>query len=698
MVCRVISLVVLLALAALGRAQQDYAQFVADLQKAQEFKDDKLLDRSIRAHARSAVVFYYGLAREWRNGTPAASDRARAQMDVLLASWKRVIKSATLDKVERFYASADSSTLKQLDTNQSALEATQRNLADARSARRRPDLEAARDTLWKLADIYEKLGHALYAAEAWESAAFALYSLPEPTVQERKDTVFALERYKEQREAWEFTEEDVYKKNLNWLNHTKADLASAEKAAAEREAKGVAGDAKGPDAVVDPNAPETVADLQFEAMKTEIQDCFVQGGNVMPNWQVVELIEETPKQLAYFQGSPLFAARIGGKYYLTPSAEHPVEKGTLVSPSNKPKVSTFWLDEQKSKPYAMWLFLGSDKEPYMGLEQNLQADAKRALLFYKSAASYKAEVNGEEVTIFDSNGDGRLMVSDPYLFGLRVPTVTVGDLTAVPAYDCMQVGKRGSVQPFSAYAKVGDKWFHLRAAKEGAALSARPVIPDFLKTGTLQMKWTGPRSTTVQCLVVRGEGELAVAAFNLAGGKPVEVPAGLYAVDFGRIAEAKGGVWTTADVLRGKSELITVKPGENTTITIGAPFRFDFERSSSGADVEVNSHKVKVLGASGEHYAHLNGCVPEIDVLFAKDEKGHGAKSVGTLTAVPDQDVATKLNTEFRDIGYYCSMFPVVKGAKDKLNLLRFTPPGNGFVGMRANKAKLFGKIESEWK
>jgi hypothetical protein len=433
-------------------------------------------------------------------------------------------------------------------------------------------------------------------------------------------------------------------------------------------------------------------------MKTDIEDCFIQGGTVAPNWQVVELIEETPKQLVYFQASQLFAARIGGKVYLSPVAEDMVGKGTVVSPANRPKPSAFWLDDKKSKPYAMWFFVGTDKEPYMGLEQNLLGDDKRLLLYYKSAAAFRTTINGEDVVFYDSNSDGRLLNPDPYAFGLTVPTVEVGKMTAVPAYDCMQIGKKGTVQPFSGYAKIGDKWFHLRPAKDGAAVSARPLVPDLFKTGTLQMKWTGPRSTHVQCLVVRGEGDLSIAAFNLASTKPIEVPVGMYDIDFGRISEGKGAGLMTADVLRGKSEAITVKPGETKVIPIGAPFVFEFDKTVSGADVEIDVHKVMILGASREHYAHLNGCIPETEVLFAKDEKGKGAKPVGSLVPVPDQEVATKLNGEFRDLGYYNPMFPVVKGAKERFTLLRFTPPGEGFVGMRAPKAKVFGKIESAWK
>ncbi|HLU39566.1 MAG TPA: hypothetical protein VK081_09280, partial [Planctomycetota bacterium] len=355
-------------------------------------------------------------------------------------------------------------------------------------------------------------------------------------------------------------------------------------------------------------------------------------------------------------------------------------------------------DADKTRPYAMWLFVGSDKEPYMGLEQNLAPDEKRSLLFYKSAASWHATINGEEVILYDSNADGRLMTSDPYQFGLQVPNVEPGKMTTVPAYDCMQVGRKGAVQPFSEYAKIGDKWFHLRPAKDGAAISARAVVPEFLPTGTLQMKWTGPRSTHVHCLVVRGEGNLSVAAFNLASGKPVEVPAGSYVIDFGRVSEGKGSTMVTADILRGESEPIRVEAGATTVVTIGAPFTFAFEKTPQGTDVEIDAHKIRVLGAAREHYLRLNGCVPEIDVLFAKDEKGRGQKVVGSFGPVPDHDVATRLNAEFRDIGYYNPMFPIVKGAKERLTVLRFTPAGEGFVALRTAKSKVFGKIESAWK
>lgn len=693
-----VSFLFLLALAASGRAQESYAQFVADFQKAQQFKDDKLLDRSLQVNSRAVLELYCSLAREWRNAAPEASDKARAQMDLLLASWKRVFKSATLDKIERYYASADNTVLKQLDTNQTAFEVTQRNLATAQSAKRRPDLEAAKDTLWKLAETYERLGHNLRASEAWEKVAVAMNALPDMTLAERRDAVFALERYKDMREGWEFTEEPLYKQNMAWLKATKADLESTEKRSKEREAKGVQGDAKGPDAVVDPKGAEIIADLTFEAMKADIEDCFIGGGVVMPNWQVVAVEGDVAKQIAYFQASQLFAARIGGKYYVSPTADSPATKGTLITPSAKPKPSHFWLDDKKTKPYAMWFFVGTDKEPYMGLEQNLLPSDTRALLYYKSAASYKTQVNGEDVVFYDSNADGRLMTPDPYGFGLSTVTVDIGNTTAVPAYDAMQIGKKGSIQPFSSYAKIGDRWFHLRAAKDGTAVSARPVIPEFFKTGTLQMKWTGPKTTLVQCMVVRGEGDLGVAAFNLASGKPIEVPAGMYAIDYGRIAEAKAGVWQTADVFKGKSEAIVVKPGEATVVTIGAPFTFDFDKASSGADTEVNTHKVKVLGAAHEHYANLNGCVPEIEVLFAKDSKGKGAKPVGMLVPVTDQETAAKLVLDFKEIGYQCPLFPVVKGAKERLTILRFTPQGEGFVGMRAPKAKLFGKIDSTWK
>jgi hypothetical protein len=178
------------------------------------------------------------------------------------------------------------------------------------------------------------------------------------------------------------------------------------------------------------------------------------------------------------------------------------------------------------------------------------------------------------------------------------------------------------------------------------------------------------------------------------------VPAGMYSLDFGRIMEGKGGIYATADIFRGKSEPITVEAGKAKVISIGAPFVYDYEKTTSGADVEVNSHKVTLQGVFREHYGRLNGCVPEIEVVFAKDDKGKGAKVLGMLGPVPDADIATKLNTEFPEggYGYWAPMFPVVKGAKEKLTTMRFGNPGEGVVGLRALKAKLFGVIQPVWK
>ena len=110
-----VAFLLLVALAAGLQAQEGYAEFMADFKKAQEFKDDKLLDKSLQSHPRPVIELYCSLAREWRNSNPEASDKARAQMDLLLASWKRVFKGATLDHVERYFARMDSGVLKQLD-------------------------------------------------------------------------------------------------------------------------------------------------------------------------------------------------------------------------------------------------------------------------------------------------------------------------------------------------------------------------------------------------------------------------------------------------------------------------------------------------------------------------------------------------------------------------------------------------------
>lgn len=684
-------LLVVVAATAVAKAQSELSTFLVELQKAIQFKDEKLLDRNVKARPREALLHYYGLVRSVIWGRPEEADAARPTKESIEQSWDRVFKTRTLSLVERYYSSLDGNTLRELDRIATSYDILSRRQAEARASHQREQIMAAHEDITKLAAGFESLGHKLFAADCWEWMAVLLTALPEPTVGERRDAIYALARYEELRKSWEFTEDEIFKGNMAWKRSVEAELAGAEAKAKEREAAGIAGDAKGAEQFIDPNVAEVVADLEFEVMKKPIDDCFVLGGEIAPAWNSVRCTGETPGKFAFFQAQPLFLVRMAAtKFGVT--WDETGAGAQEVDASSRPKPSQFWLDSGKTKPYAMWFYLPGDKERYMGIEVNMAPQTEFADVFFKSAASWHADVDGTPVTLYDSNGDGRLFLPDPHAFGLQPTYVLMGEQLSLPSYDSMRVGRAGTVQPYSEFVEIGDAWYHLRAAKDGAALSARKVVADLFPTGAIKMVWRGPRKPAV--LVVRGEGVFAGTSVNLASGKAVAVPAGMWDIEYGRLEEGKGAAMISAAILRGDSKPIEVKAGETVTIELGAPFQFHLAKEQAGVEVQVDLHKMRLRGASGELYTLLNGCVPEMDILFARDEKGRGAKSIGELVPVQGDEMVQVLRHELPEVGFFAPMWPVVKGQKDKPTVFRFHPPGPGVLGLQAKKAKLFGKIE----
>ena len=248
----------------------------------------------------------------------------------------------------------------------------------------------------------------------------------------------------------------------------------------------------------------------------------------------------------------------------------------------------------------------------------------------------------------------------------------------------------------------------------------------------MQMKFSG-RKARPALLIVRGKGPFRGAAFDISGGKPVEMPEGEYTIDYGRVIQGKGKRVMMADIFAGDSQPIQVKAGENTVVELGAPFhividpfiyrfsdidvtrdwrlrsaysyfRMDFEASKDQDAVVVDSVKFKVKGKGGEHYARIVGGVPAPEVLYGKAKDGKGAKVVGEYTNIVDADTLNKTGDTMKAAGLKIEatnpgFFAIVKGDRECSTKLKFTPRfEGGHVGLRQKKHKLFGKLEPNFK
>ena len=271
----------------------------------------------------------------------------------------------------------------------------------------------------------------------------------------------------------------------------------------------------------------------------------------------------------------------------------------------------------------------------------------------------------------------------------------------VPTLDSMAIGK-GKPIPFSSWAKIGEKWYHIRGKSGGDRIGARPCHMDFLKLGTVQLKWTGPKAAKPESLVLQGTAAFATAAFDIASGKPVEVPAGKYHLVYGRITKGKKARTMQAQILQGDSKEIEVKEGENTVFELGAPFTIDFERGGSKLELELDSLNFQIKGKAGELYCRVSGAAAAPEVLLSPKGEEKGAKAIGQYVNI---DSADKLNTAEKTVrgkddqyGVFVGFFSIVKGDREANTALKMVLPRPGKVGLRQKKNKLFGNLVPTFK
>lgn len=708
-ITRLLALSVCLAALPSLPAQDDYNTFVTKLSKALEYKDEKGIDKAIKEAAHHALLHYEMLVRDAEYGS--GGDSVRETMRLMQESWKRLWNTETLERVQRFIGLNGGSTLQQVDKAVENLNKLYTMRDQATANKDRAGLATLKGNAFDLANQIERLGHAYRAAETWALAADILYRMTEPSIDERRDGVFALERFMEQRKEWDWTKDTAYLQNQNLLKYRKDELERDLADQKKREEAGYKPDAKGADALVMPNAVEEIQPLEFKPLKEPQQDLFWRGGPTPALWIGFVVRDHGPEQLAWFRGANLFLMWEGGNKYgiTTNGTEADPAKADLTPVQAAGKLrqpSTFFLDPDHKRQYAMWFYLPGESEPMMGLNHNLaprektDTDARSATIYYLSAASWTAKIGGETVTFYDDNSNGKLFEEDPMEYGLKDRALgnPEGDGIPVPAFDSMRIGK-GPLQPLSRFVQIGAKWYHMRPHEEGAKVGIRELNPEFFKTGTVAFKWSGPPAAKPESVLLRGRGEYATACYNIVSSKPIAVPAGEYDLAFGRIQSGKGAQVMSATIAQGEFPRQTVEPGGTLAVEFGAPFRLEFVRGGSGDQIEIDSLRFRVLGKSGELYARLNNAPLNLEVLCNKTPSAKGAKTIAEFIAMPNTEILNELAKANSGLGIEVGFFPVVKGAeKEHTRLLMDLPIKGGVVGLQDRKHKLFGKIEPVWK
>jgi hypothetical protein len=678
---------------------QDYTSddFRTDFNKGVEIGDERHIDKAVKRGPGHATNYFEALLRERRRGHPEVEPK----LEAMRASWARTFENGkTLEKLQRWMEEASDSALEQLDKERNNSTKLWSFYADSVSKELiKAEYEKVVQQFIELARSAESVGHQLERAEVWNFAAIVATKMPEKTLAERRDALFALEQFLAGREAWDFTVDEHFIRNREFAKSEKLHIEEAEKLDEKRKEAGYSPDAKGVDSLVVPGKQDTLP-LQFEALNSwegEL-DYAPKGGPVPAFWWLASTGESgTNRQLEWFRRGTLYLVRTGATKFGMATDPADPKKVMEIDASPKGKPSTFWLDAEKKQPYAMFFWAGSDRERVGDAECNLAPSDKYGNVYYRSASSWQATFGKEQIVLYDDNASGVPADGDPFEPPLKSPMLGEHDTegTVVPLLDSMRIGK-GPRLPFSEFVHLTAGWFHLKRGT-GDDIVLRPLNPEFVPVGKVKLVWSGPKPTQPAQLVVQGSGDYRTACFDLAGGKEVEVPAGTYSVIFGRIVSGKGPRIQMANLYRGSSPAFEVAAGKTFELKMGTPFSLDYTRRGDET-LSIDALKILVREASGCVFGELHGMSLAPDVMAAKGEDGKGAKKVGEFVRFTDPELVNKAAGKHNNIGTLVACFPMPDGYRDGELTLSLKLPAEGMkVALVMKKHPMFGSLSSKF-
>jgi hypothetical protein len=328
----------------------------------------------------------------------------------------------------------------------------------------------------------------------------------------------------------------------------------------------------------------------------------------------------------------------------------------------------------------------------------MSTNTEFANIYYKSASSWKAQIDKDTVVYYDDNVSGK--PGDAEVFAGEYTSHMLGapqDGTVVPMFDSMRIGK-GERVPFSAFVKLAGGSFH-QEILAGSDVSLRPLNPEYVKTGKNKLAWGGPKPTQPVQLIVQGRGDYATAYFDVSGKGDVEVPAGEYKVIFGRILNGKGARAKMAAIYPGeRTETFLVEAGKTFTLEMGAPFQLAFTRDGD-ENTSIDAAKIHVEEKAGCILSEWHGWSLDCEVMAAKDDTGKGAKEVGGFMPFTDPELVNKAAGVYKNLGLLAACFPMPKGYQSGELVLSIKVSAGSKIALVQKKHDLFGKLlEPVWK
>ena len=204
---------------------------------------------------------------------------------------------------------------------------------------------------------------------------------------------------------------------------------------------------------------------------------------------------------------------------------------------------------------------------------------------YAASGAALGMIDGQKIRIIDQNNNGRY---DDY------------------GADAIVIGQGRYASFLSEVINVRGKLYSIDVSTDGLSLDCEPYSGE---RGTLDLTTQFATKGKLLAVIVRSaDGK---KSFDLAGG-PLEIPAGSYELDHGRIGVGRNVV----TFMRGELGTITVEPEKERTLALGEPVKIKFNYLRQPGRVIMDPKLVRYVGRSGEVYADWNpfGGSPQFDV------------------------------------------------------------------------------------
>jgi hypothetical protein len=289
-----------------------------------------------------------------------------------------------------------------------------------------------------------------------------------------------------------------------------------------------------------------------------------------------------------------------GKLFLDLNDDGTPDSDERVKASSKPDFQEFNLTLEGGKQVKYGMQIGAPgQETLFNVKVTMSQDPDKVLVYRRSCAM-QGEALGAKISIVDDNNNGTYedYGSDGMIIGGQADFLS------------KIVTHEGKLYEFKFTDPLGHEFRY--KPYEG-------------NTGKIVTQWKG--KTAPSFLYVRGIADATQnAVLRLDTKAPITVPAGEYEFYFGLLKDGNGRQAKSCEIRKGKSKTFKVEPDGEVTLTLGAPFEFDYKLTSQGEKMQLRGRDLTVLGKLGEQYVRFYPALVTAEVVVKKDSGGQVAK------------------------------------------------------------------------